>query len=137
GLTYLLAFGLAVLFASQVVFGDPFPWQRVPVWPLLGFMTASMIVMSFLTGWMSGPGVPRPTYGRMAVIALGTWLMTSALLVVFREVYFSRQLIILSILFWIVPATLHRVVRRQRPWTERIAIITREKQLADELLESD
>ena len=137
GVTDLLAFGLAVLFASQVVFGDPFPWQRVPVWPLLGFMTASMIVMSFLTGWMSGPGVPRPTYGRMAVIALGTWLMTSALLVVFREVYFSRQLIIISIASWIVPATLHRVVRRQRPWTERIAIITREKQLADELLESD
>ena len=42
-----------------------------------------------------------------------------------------------SIASWLVPATLHRVVRRQRPWTERIAIITREKQLADELLESD
>jgi len=92
--------------------------------------------MSVLTGWMSGPGVPRPTYGRMAVIAVGTWLMTSALIVALRVEYFSRPLIGLSLLFWLVPATLHRIVRRRRPWTERIAVITREKQLADELLES-
>ncbi|HEX6946823.1 MAG TPA: sugar transferase [Acidimicrobiia bacterium] len=135
--TDLLALVLAVMAASEFVFNHPFPWQRVDAWPQLGFMTVSMILMSFVTGWMSGPGVPRPTYGRMAVIGLGTWLMTSALLVAFRDVYFSRLLLGLSLALWLVPATLHRVVRRQRPWTERIAVITREKQLADELLEAD
>ncbi|MFO7300416.1 MAG: sugar transferase [Actinomycetes bacterium] len=136
GVTDLIAFALAVLAASQVEFGHPFPWEVVDAWPLLGLMTLSMVLMSVLTGWMSGPGVPRPTYGRMAVIAVGTWLMTSALIVALRVEYFSRPLIGLSLLFWLVPATLHRIVRRRRPWTERIAVITREKQLADELLES-
>jgi lipopolysaccharide/colanic/teichoic acid biosynthesis glycosyltransferase len=136
GVTDLIAFALAVLAASQVEFGHPFPWEVVDAWPLLGLMTLSMVLMSVLTGWMSGPGVPRPTYGRMAVIAVGTWLMTSALIVALRVEYFSRPLIGLSLLFWLVPATLHRIVRRRRPWAERIAVITREKQLADELLES-
>jgi lipopolysaccharide/colanic/teichoic acid biosynthesis glycosyltransferase len=33
--------------------------------------------------------------------------------------------------------TSHRLVRRQRPWTERIGVITKEKQLADDLAEAD
>lgn len=133
----LIALALAVFASSEVVFGTLFPWDAAPVWPLIWFMVASMILMSFLTDQMSGPGVPRPTYGRMTVIALGTWLMTSALLVAFRDVYFSRQFLALSVLFWIVPATVHRIVRRRRPWTEKMGVITGEKQLADELLESD
>src|SRR5690606_24857746 len=124
----------------QVVYGTPFPWQaQTPgsVWPLIGFMVGSMIAMSFLTDQMSGPGVPRPTYGRMAVIGLGTWLTTSALLVAFRDVYFSRPFLALTVAFWVVPATIHRLERRRRPWTEKMGVITAEKQLAVELLESD
>ena len=64
----LIALAIALVGASQVVFAVPFAWDVAPVWPLVGFMATSMVVMSFLTDQMSGPGVPRPTYGRMAVI---------------------------------------------------------------------
>lgn len=133
----LIALAIALVGASQVVFGVPYAWEVAPIGPLVGFMAVSMIVMSFLTDQMSGPGVPRPTYGRMAVIGLGTWLTTSALLVAFRDVYFSRPLLALTVAFWMVPATIHRLERRRRPWTEKMGVITAEKQLADELLESD
>ncbi len=139
-ITDLISLAVAVAAASIVVFETPLPWQAElpgPVWPLLGFMIGAMIVMSFLTEQMSGPGVPRPTYGRMSVIGAGTLLITAALLVIFRDVYYSRSLFALSLLLWLAPATFHRIVRRRRPWTERIGVITREKQLADDLTLAD
>ena len=139
-ITDLLSLALAVVCASLLVFDRPFPWEaptQGPVWPLLGFITGSMILMSFLTEQMGGPGVPRPTYGRMTAIMGGTWLLTAALLVVFRDVYYSRALFLLTLLIWLAPATIHRIIRRRRPWTERIGVITREKQLADQLGEMD
>ena len=136
-ITDLVSLVVAVAAASVLVFGTPFPWQAVPVWPLLGFIAGGMIAMSFLTEQMSGPGVPRPTYGRMSVIMAGTWLTTAALLVVFRDVYYSTRLFAFTLVFWLVPATVHRLIRRRRPWTERIGVITREKQLADDLTLSD
>jgi lipopolysaccharide/colanic/teichoic acid biosynthesis glycosyltransferase len=71
------------------------------------------------------------------VIGAGTLLMTSGLLVVFRDVWFSRPLIFVSLALWVIPATAHRIVRRQRPWTERIAAITSEKQLVEDLIATD
>jgi exopolysaccharide biosynthesis polyprenyl glycosylphosphotransferase len=126
------------------VFDTVFPWDAgfvftggKSVFPMLGFMTLAMIAASALTEQMSGPGVPRPTYGRMVAIWLGTAFISAGLLVLFREVYFSRSFIALSTTFWLVPATVHRVIRRHRPWTERFGVITREKSLADDLNESD
>jgi lipopolysaccharide/colanic/teichoic acid biosynthesis glycosyltransferase len=37
----------------------------------------------------------------------------------------------------LIPATAHRIVRRQRPWTEKFGVITPEKQLADDLHVAD
>ncbi|MEX0864012.1 MAG: sugar transferase [Acidimicrobiia bacterium] len=139
-ITDLLSLAVAVVGASLLVFDRTFPWDAHtpgPVWPLLGFITLSMIAMSFLTEQMGGPGVPRPTYGRMTAIMGGTWLLTAALLVVFRDVYYSRALFLLTLLIWLAPATIHRVIRRRKPWTERMGVITREKQLADQLGDMD
>jgi lipopolysaccharide/colanic/teichoic acid biosynthesis glycosyltransferase len=139
-ITDLISLAIAAACASWLVFDTPFPWMAStpgPVWPLLVFMSGSMILMSFLTDQMGGPGVPRATYGRMAVIMIGTALLTAVLLVLFRDVYYSTRFFAFTLLIWLVPATAHRVVRRLRPWTERIGVITREKQLADDLAESD
>jgi lipopolysaccharide/colanic/teichoic acid biosynthesis glycosyltransferase len=100
-------------------------------------MAIGMVAMSFITEQMSGPGVPRPTYGRMAAILVGTLFLTAGLLVLFRDAYFSRSFIPVTSAIWLVPATLHRVVRRRRPWTEKIGVITREKELAEDLHVSD
>lgn len=139
-LSDLLALGVAVIMASLAVFDTPFPW-RAPIfgsiWPMIGFMGLSMVVTSLVTEQMSGPGVPRPTYGRMTAILFGTVFITAGLLVLFRDVYFSRAFLAFSSVFWLIFATAHRVLRRRSPWTERIGVITHEKELADALHDSD
>jgi lipopolysaccharide/colanic/teichoic acid biosynthesis glycosyltransferase len=137
-LTDLLALGLAMVGASLYVFRTVLPWNSIQgnlVLPMIAFLVLSMVVFSLLTAQMSGPGVPRPTYGRMFAIALGT-AATTATLIVFSRQYFSRSFLLVTAVGWLVLATAHRVVRRRRPWTERIAIISDEKQLAEDLVGS-
>lgn len=132
----LLSLALSMVGAALLVYETPLPWNADtpgPVGPMLGFMALSLIVASLVTERMSGPGVPRPTYGRMVAIWLGTAFLTAGLLVLFRDAYFSRSFIALGSASWLIPATVHRIVRRQRPWTEKFGVITREKQLADDL----
>ena len=142
--TDLLAFGVSVVIASLYVFDTALPWEAsLPnpatdsIWPMLGFMTMGLISSSIVTARMSGPGVPRPTYGRMVAIGFGTVFITAGLLVLFRGAYFSRAFLAVTSGSWVVLATTHRLVRRLRPWTEKIAVITHEKQLADDLNASD
>jgi len=104
---------------------------------MLGFLVFSMVAMSAVTWQMSGPGVPRPTYGRMSAILVGTIFLTAGFLVLFRDVYFSRAFLAYTSVGWLVLATGHRAIRRHRPWIERIGVITNEKKLADDLNDAD
>ena len=135
----LVSLALAMLAASLIVFDTLLPWEATTPgadpW-MLTFIPSSMIFMSIVTEQMSGPGVPRPTYGRMVAILLGTLFLTAGLLVLTRA-NFSRSFIPLTAILWLIPATAHRIVRRRRPWTEKFGVITREKQLADDLHLSD
>jgi lipopolysaccharide/colanic/teichoic acid biosynthesis glycosyltransferase len=140
----LISLALAMLVTSVLVFDTLLPWDAGfvltggrSVFPMLTFMAISMIASSALTEQMSGPGVPRPSYGRMVAIWVGTLLFTAGFIFVFRDVYFSRTFVPIASTLWLVPATAHRIVRRRRPWTEKFGVITREKQLADELNETD
>ena len=142
-LSDLAALAAAAAAASWIVFETPFPWgAELPrptdsIWPLLAFLFASMALSSALTQRMSGPGVPRPAYGRMAAILFGTVFATTAMLVLFREAYFSRAYMAYTCASWAALAVGHRWVRRRRPWFERICVITNEKELADDLNDSD
>jgi len=136
----LASLALAMAIASALVFGTFLPWNAAVVGstlPMLVFLILSMTTSSVLTEQMSGPGVPRPTYGRMLAILFGTVSLTAGLIVFFRDVYFSRAFLAYTSAIWLIPATAHRGLRRRRPWTERIGVITQEKQLADDLHDSD
>ncbi|HJQ77248.1 MAG TPA: sugar transferase [Acidimicrobiia bacterium] len=140
----LIALAIAMAATSWVIFNKPLPWQASailtggrPVWPMLGFLALSMVITSFLTEGMSGPGVPRPTYGRMLVIWAGTLMLTTGFFFMFPDAYRSRSFVPGAATLWLVPATVHRIIRRRRPWLERFLVITREKQLADELDETE
>ncbi|HUG08093.1 MAG TPA: sugar transferase [Acidimicrobiia bacterium] len=135
----LIALALAMMAASYLVFDTLLPWEATTPGAdprMLAFLVVSMVVLSFVTNQMSGPGVPRPTYGRMVAILLGTLLLTASLLLVTRSNY-SLSFMPLTAAFWLIPATAHRIVRRQRPWTEKFGVITLEKQLADDLHAAD
>lgn len=135
----LASLGVAMIAASVYVFGTVLPWNSIEagiaVFPMVIYLTLSMTLFSFITAQMSGPGVPRPTYGRMFAIFLGTGGLT-ALLLLFTRGYFSRPFLIITAVGWLFLATTHRIIRRRRPWTEQIAVITGEKQLAEDLQDS-
>jgi hypothetical protein len=127
----------AVLIGSQVTFGTWLPWRApgvgAQVLPVLVFTLAGAVVMSLLTAGMSGPGVPRPSYGRAVAIVAGTFAIT-ALLVLVTRVYFSRSLLAYTFALWGVGCIVERVVTRRRPWTEDLVLLTAEKELADDLV---
>ena len=139
GVADLIALAISFVVASLFVFDTVLPWNSIEgdaVFAMLSFVTFSMVTMSVLTAQMSGPGIPRPVYGRMLAIFFGTGALTALFLVLFRDAYFSRSFVAIAGLAWLVMATVHRAVRRRRPWTERIGVITGEKQLADDLADS-
>ncbi|MEX1037263.1 MAG: sugar transferase [Acidimicrobiia bacterium] len=136
----LLSLAVAIALTSYYVFGVFLPWTGQPgteVIPLLLLMAGSMVLASWLTESMSAHGVPRPTYGRMLSILLLTVATTAVGLVLIRSLYFSRRLFIGVSLLWLLFASAHRLMRRRRPWQERIGLITAEKQLVKHLEASD
>ncbi len=138
-LTDLAAYALAAAFASQLVYGVWLPWNSLlgnQVLPMVLVPMWAMTLMSVTTARMSGHGVPRPSYGRMFAIFFGTAAISALFLVLYRNAYYSRAFLVLSAAGWLVLATAHRIVRRHRPWTERIGLITGEKQLAEDLVAS-
>jgi hypothetical protein len=119
----MVSLGQAVAVSSRIIFGVLLPWNGSPgnaVIPLLLLFAGAMTLASILTESMSGPGVPRPTYGRMLSILILTVAVTSVGLVLFRDLYFSRRLYIYVPLFWLLFASLHRLESRRRPWREKI-----------------
>lgn len=138
----LLLLAGAIAVASQIVFHTPFPWQVTvrgasPL-PLLGLLFGGAVIASVFSVGTLGPGVPRPSYGRAAVITLGTLVFVAVALFAFRDnLYWSRRLVGYSLSLHLGAMVVHRLVRRRRPWTERLAIVTSEKHLADQLAESD
>lgn len=135
----VLLLAVSIAGASEIAFGTPIPWQsRVgsEVVPLVSLLVAGSVISSALTAGMSGPGVPRPSYGRAVAISVGTLVFTAVALFFFRDLYFSRTLVGWTIVLQLGTTVAHRIIRRRRPWTERLAVVTSEKHLADQLNDS-
>jgi exopolysaccharide biosynthesis polyprenyl glycosylphosphotransferase len=135
----ILLLAVSIAGASQVAFGTPIPWRSVvgtDVGPLVSLLLVGSVLASALTAGMSGPGVPRPSYGRAVAISVGTLVFVAVTLFFFRDLYFSRALVGWTLVFQTSTTVLHRILRRRRPWTERLAVITGEKHLADQLNDS-
>ena len=134
-LSDLLSLGAAIVVASLYVFGTVLPGTRLraPSIPMV-YMTLSLILFSFLTAQMSGPGVRAHLWADVRHLPRHRWADRIAPAVqpaVLLEIVPARHR-----RFWLVLAGSHRIVRRLRPWTERIAVITGEKQLAEDLIDS-
>jgi exopolysaccharide biosynthesis polyprenyl glycosylphosphotransferase len=132
----IAALFVSILFATFRVFGVWAPWLVVTptgslmpsVVLVLGGAVLSLYV-SYLT-W--GRSAPRPSYGRALLIVGLTMGITAVGLIIFRS-YWSREWLVTMSVTWLVLSLIQRFVRRRRPWTESMVIITNEKQLADDL----
>lgn len=139
--TDLAALAVAMVLGSVLVFDTPAVWdarvdRTLSLLPLLGLMASGALAMSLATSSMSGHGVPRPTYGRLFSIVIGTFVLTATGSFLIRDLPYSRSFVPLVLGVWTVLGIAHRSLRRRRPWTERFVVVSSEKELIDELAES-
>ncbi len=123
-------------FASWVLYGTPLPWNAgevgLQVLPLLGFVMLAGLGSSTTILSMSGPGVPRPSYGRGMATVIVT-LSATALIVLATRVYFSRSLLLVTVAVWAVTVVFHRAARRRRPWIEPMVVFSSDQAMVAEL----
>jgi len=129
----LVSLAGGVLLASLVVFEKVFPWQfSRDVWPMLSYLAAGLVLGTIFSTRTWGTTVPRPSYGRsVTIVALSVGL--TALLLIGSRSYFSRPFIAVTAVVWLAFALLHRAVARSRPWSERMVLITNQKEFLDHL----
>jgi exopolysaccharide biosynthesis polyprenyl glycosylphosphotransferase len=131
----MAALAIAVAVASLVVFGTLRPWTaETPsaVWPFLAMLVAGATLFSYVSARAWGRAAPRPNYGRAVGMVAFTAAFTAVGLVLTR-VYWSRPTLAITLLVWLGLALTHRAVLRRRPWNERMIVVTREKQLAEDI----
>lgn len=133
---------LAALFAALAVgsawtFGTPLLWSAdVPpgetAVPLAALLLAGLFLGTFLTGraWLKGP--PRPAYGRALSIA-GFMLGVTSLGIVVLRVYWSRSLLGITTVVWVVLALALRALYRQQAWADSLVVVTDESALVTRL----
>jgi lipopolysaccharide/colanic/teichoic acid biosynthesis glycosyltransferase len=137
-LSDLAALGVAVAIGSLLVFDTPFPGEAAigttgaSIWPLVGLLTGGALVGSWASIRMWARGVPRPSYGRAVSIVAAATVLT-ALGIVVSRVAFSRPFLATTVGVWLLGALAHRAIRRRRPWTEILLLVTGEKGLTDDL----
>lgn len=136
----LLALALAMVVGAALTFDEWIPWQATRpsqnIWPTLGMLTAGALLGSYTSIRMWVQGVPRPSYGRaLSIAAIGA--ATTAVGIVLARPYWSRSYLTSVIGIWLAGMLVHRFLRRRRPWSEDIVVITGEKGLVDDLRDSD
>ena len=130
----LAALLIAMEVASIVVFGDALPWRaRDQAGTMLAAIIGGGILGLFIAFRPAASGVMRPSYGRavsMALIMLGT----ASVALVFSRAFWSRAFVLITMGVWLGLGLIHRWIRRLRPWTETLVVVTAEKELVDHLL---
>lgn len=138
----LVAFVIAAVVVSQSVFSEPLIWQvphfltdRASPIPMALILLLGVVAGSWQsTSWVE-PHVARPLYARAfvaAAVGLGASLVGQFAL----RTYYSRTWVPLTVAGFLLLALLHRVIRRRRPWREKMVVVTDEKELAHDLSES-
>ncbi|MBU1226277.1 MAG: sugar transferase [Actinobacteria bacterium] len=127
---------IALGIASIIVFETPWPWHfRTDPTALVGSLLLGAVVGIYISQRSAGQEVPRPSYGR-AFSMFGVAMTISSLTLVFSRSYFSRGYLAWTSASWLALALTHRAIRRRRPWSENLVIVTAEKELIDHLLDA-
>jgi len=136
----VVALALGVVAASALVFGAPYPWAAPvkageSIWPLMGMLATGALLGSYMSVRMWLQTTPRASYGRaLAIVSLAGSF--TAVGVVISRVYWSRGFLAVTLGTWLLASLAVRAIRRRRPWTDRVVLVTAEKGLVDDLRNS-
>ncbi len=139
-LSDMAALVVAMAVGSWVAFGTPWLWAAdIPggrsIWPLVVLLIVGATIGSYISLVSWANAVPRPTYGR-ALAIVGTAIAITAVGIVVTRIYWSRSFLVTTATVWVVLALAHRFVRRRRPWTESMVLVTKEQSLAIDLIDA-
>ena len=124
----------AIVIASLVTFQTPFAWQfRSDATVMTGAMLGGGLFGLYVATRSAGRGVPRPSYGR-AITMTTVMLVSTAFAILGARAFWSRNFITVATLALLAMTLGHRALRRWRPWSERLALVTNEKGLVDHLM---
>jgi len=128
----VIAIAIASFFALETIW----PWHfRENVNAMMGSLLLGAVVGIYVAYRSAGTEVPRPSYGR-AISMFGVAMTVTSLTLVLSHAYFSRGFLAWTAASWLVLSLSHRTVRRRRPWTEKLVIVTGEKELIDHLMDA-
>jgi len=128
----VIAMAIASIFAFETIW----PWSfRDDPSAMLGSLLFGAIVGIYIAYRSAGKEVPRPSYGR-AFSTFGVALTVSSLTLVFSRADFSRSYMAWTAGSWLGLSLIHRAMRRRRPWTEKLVVVTVEKELIDHLMDA-
>lgn len=126
---------IAVEISSLLVFEHPIPWvARTGAWTMLGAIVVGAVI-GLAVARPAAATIPRPSYGR-AMTAATIMLGFTATALVFSRAFWSRRFVFYVAVVWLAFGLAHRFVRRRRPWTESMVVITAEKALVDDLMDA-
>lgn len=136
-LTDMAALLLGMVVAALVVFDTARLWQvSLPpgssIWPLIGLLSSGGLLGWYVSHRMWAQHVPRPSYGSalMSISLAGSF---AAIGIVISRTYWSRPFFVLTLFIWTLLALAHRAVRRRRPWTESMVLITNKENLVADI----
>jgi len=137
----MVSLAVALAVGLWAVFGGltPATWQvpdSASLTPLIALLFGGATLGSYVSRLAWANAVPRPSYGRAFGIALIT-VATTAIGIVTLRPYWSRPLLVITIVVWVTLMFAVRAIRRMRPWTETMIIVTGEKQLAEEIRDTE
>lgn len=130
----LAALVVAMEVASLVIFGDPIPWRARPQsGTMLASIVGGALLGLFIAFRPAATGVHRPSYGRALSMSL-IMLATASVGLVFFRGFWSRGFVLVTVTAWLGLGLIHRWIRRRRPWTETLVLVTSEKALVEDML---
>ena len=131
------ALAVALSISALFVFDTPWIWRVAPssgesIMPLVALLGSGALAASYGVRKMWEEYSPRTSYGSgLAIVAFAGAFAASGVIV--SRAYWSRSFVAVGLTIWTLLNLTHRFLRRRRPWTERMVIVTAEKQLVDDL----
>jgi len=126
----------AMVVGSLVVLESTLPWESVlirgSVGTTLTVLLGGAAFSEYIAFKVLTTTVPRPSYARVFLVVIGTYMSLAVYITLFRP-WYSLGFLAVTGGAWLSVMVLHRFVLRLSPWSESMVIITANESAVDEI----